>query len=96
MSKFEYEPGDLVASQCLLCKHRPRDLVGVCAAFPARIPEAIRVNAHDHRTHWIDPETGEPGDTGVAGEASITFEARPDVAVTALGRLAAHFARPRP
>ncbi len=28
---------------------------------------------------WIDPETGEPGDEGVALTGSITFVPRPDL-----------------
>jgi hypothetical protein len=94
--KFDVKPGDFVASQCILCKHRPDGLVGVCAAFPGRIPDTIRVNVHDHRTPWIDPESGEPGDQGIALAGSILFEPRPDAPREALERLARHFARPKP
>jgi hypothetical protein len=51
----------------------------VCAAFHGAVPLAIVQNAYDHRTQWIDPDTGEPGDTGVRGGASLLFEPRASV-----------------
>lgn len=65
-------------SQCSLCANRPRDVLFACAAFPGLIPEEIRLNHHDHRQPWIDPDTGEPGDGGIALAGSILFEPRDD------------------
>lgn len=95
MSKFEYGPGDLAPSQCLLCRRRPAGVVGVCEAFPGAVPEEIRLNLHDHRRPWIDPETGEPGDRGVALAGPILFAPRPDADPESLAALDRYFARPR-
>lgn len=87
---------DVAASQCMLCRHRPPNALAACAAFPGRIPDEIRFNDHDHRRPWIDPETGEPGDEGIALAGSILFEPRGDVAPAALARLYQDLERPRP
>lgn len=80
-----------VLSQCFYCDHlSARPDKAVCRAFPAGIPAEILANQFDHREPWIDPETGEPGDTGLAGERSITFEPRDDAAPEALAALYRH------
>jgi hypothetical protein len=78
-----------VLSQCLLCSRLSPSSPGYCTAFPggSGIPAEIRENLHDHRRPWIDPETGEPGDTGLAGDESIKFLARADVGVSAVATL---------
>lgn len=86
---------DVVGSQCLLCTRRVPGVLGVCEAFPSEIPVEIGLNIHDHRRPWVDPETGEPGDLGVAGGGSLLFKPRPEVAPQAIANLAAFFARPR-
>lgn len=94
-AKFDVKPGDFIPSQCILCRHRPKNLVGACAAFPGRIPEAIRINAVDHSRPWLDPETGKPGDQGIALAGSILFEPADDVAPEALESLRGFFNRPK-
>jgi hypothetical protein len=76
-----------VASQCASCRHRSSGPIQACAAFPASIPDVFLSNAADHRKPWINPETGGPGDTGVSGDRSITFEPRDDVDPAYLQRL---------
>lgn len=88
MSKFSYEPGEAVLPQCTLCRHVAAG--GICSAFPAAIPPAILRNEADHRRPWADPQTGEPGDTGVAGVRSITFTPAPGVPPAALEALHRH------
>lgn len=84
-----------VGSQCMLCRRRVPGTLDVCEAFPGAIPEAIRLNLHDHREPWIDPDTGEPGDEGVPLAGSLLFEPRADAAPEALANLARYFSRPR-
>jgi hypothetical protein len=70
-----WRDGDPLPSQCLLCDHRDLGETGAfCRAFTSIIPLAIQLNRFDHRKPWIDPDTGQPGDTGVSGERSITFQ----------------------
>jgi hypothetical protein len=58
---------DVLLSQCMLCKRLDPDAPNaVCAAFPGQIPQEIMSNEVDHRKPWIDPETGLPGDQGIA------------------------------
>lgn len=85
--KFTWGPGDVALPQCGFCRHWADGSSGACAAFPGRIPDEIRLNAYDHRRPWIDPETGEPGDEGVALERSITFEPAEGVHPDALAAL---------
>jgi hypothetical protein len=85
---------DVTAPQCMLCKHRPPNVLFACAAFPGLIPEEIRRNDHDHRQPWIDPDTGQPGDEGIALAGSILFEPKDDAAPEALERLYADLRRP--
>lgn len=87
-------PDDIVVpSQCNLCRHRSTRTPYACAAFPGAIPSEIRLNRHDHRRPWLDPETGEPGDEGMPLVGSILFEPRDDAAPEALERLRAYFDR---
>lgn len=77
--KFVYQAGDLAPSQCVLCRRRTS--VATCSAYPGGIPDAIRMNARDHR----EPQ---PGDGGLG------FQPAEGVAPEALQRLADHFGRP--
>ncbi len=88
-------PWEGVGSQCLLCRRRAPGSLTACEAFPGAIPAEIRLNIHDHREPWIDPETGEPGDRGIPLRGSLLFAPRPDVAPEALANLYRYFARPR-
>lgn len=74
-------------SQCSLCAQREPEDLFACAAFPGLIPAEIRENRHDHRKPWIDPETGEPGDRGIALAGSILFEPHADADPEALSTL---------
>ena len=94
MSETRVSPGDMVPSQCLVCRRLSKRSPLVCAAFPGLIPAEIRLNAHDHRKPWIDPESGEPGDQGMPLAGSILFEPRADAAPEALAAVAAYFDRP--
>ncbi len=89
--KFNYQPGDLVITQCAFCRHLAAGSDNVCAAFPGQIPPEILANQHDHRRPWIDPETGEPGDKGVPLEHSILFDPRPGASRESLEALDRHF-----
>ncbi len=90
--KFEWSGDEMVLTQCAYCRHLAEDAsVLQCAAFPSSIPADISANRHDHRKPWIDPETGEPGDRGMALKGSILFEPRPDVPEGVLDRLAKSF-----
>jgi hypothetical protein len=84
-----------VAPQCMLCRRRPPDALDVCEAFPGAIPDEILENDHDHRRPWIDPETGGPGDEGMALAGSLLFEPRDDADPGALAALYQHLGRPR-
>ena len=65
---------DVLLSQCVYCHHLdPTSKAMDCRAFPAGIPQGILDNQFDHRKPWIDPATGQAGDTGVRGDKSITF-----------------------
>ncbi len=75
--KFAWAP-DTVLSQCLLCRYTSGH-VAICAAFPGSIPDEILMNQVDHRKPWLDPDTDEPGDEGIALAGSITFEPRDGV-----------------
>ncbi len=88
--KFTWGAG-IVWSQCAYCSRigERRD-VAACTAFPAGIPRAILSNLADHRVPWIDPATGRPGDTGVRGDESITFEPRDGVRAEVLDDLYRH------
>lgn len=85
--KFTWQPGEIVLAHCAYCKHMSKKGGNVCAAFPGRIPDAIRENEFDHRKSWIDPESGEPGDQGIALARSITFEPGPGTHPDALDSL---------
>lgn len=75
-------------SQCAYCRHLdPASPSPICAAFPGGVPAAILANHVDHRRPWIDPETGRPGDRGVALGRSVTFGPREGVTPEALGAL---------
>jgi hypothetical protein len=81
---------DVLLSQCLLCHHAADGPDAICAAFPGQIPADILGNDVDHRKPWIDSETGQPGDTGIALHGSITFAAREGVNPITLGILYQH------
>lgn len=88
--KFTWEPGDVVLPQCTACRHFGGGTAPYCVAFPGGIPWTILRNQEDHRKPWIEPETGEPGDMGVALERSITFEPREDVHPEVLAAILRH------
>lgn len=88
--KFTWGAGDVVVTQCTLCKHRGTLDPWQCAAFPAGIPDKIRTNNYDHRKPWIDPRTGEPGDEGIPLDGSITFEPADGVSEETLAALYRH------
>jgi hypothetical protein len=89
--KFSFDFAEIPAVQCWLCRHAGTlGDIPACAAFPAGIPRAIRDNLADHRRPYLDPATGEPDDTGVSGERSITFEPADGVNPAALRRLYEH------
>jgi hypothetical protein len=85
--KFAWGPGDVVLSQCAVCKHLGDGPVAYCAAFPGAIPVEILHNEVDHRKPWTAPETGQPGDMGIPLERSITFEPREGIHPAALAAL---------
>lgn len=45
--RFVWKMGDIEISQCIGCRHK--GLGNICDAFPAKIPDKILVNKHDHR-----------------------------------------------
>jgi hypothetical protein len=81
----------IVWSQCSYCSRKgERQDVATCTAFPGGIPQIFLSNRADHRVPWIDPATGEPGDTGARGTAtdpSILFDPRPGVSPDVLADL---------
>lgn len=84
--KFTHDLRAVAATQCVSCRHRPRDATfPVCAAFPGGIPEAILANRADHRRPYV--VDGEPQDTGITGERSITFAPRDGIDPAALATL---------
>lgn len=67
--------GELILSQCQLCKHRIRPgWIPVCEAFPSAIPQEVLDNAVDHRKP-------------IDGDDGIRFAPRPDVPAAALASL---------
>ncbi len=86
--KFVETGEGMIVSQCAYCRHLAETPgIAACAAFPDHIPQQILSNMADHRKVWIDPATGSPGDTGVRGDRSVTFDPRPDVPAAVLDRL---------
>ena len=88
--KFVYGPGDLVVSQCRLCRHQPgsqRYPVEACPSFPGGIPADVLQNRVDHRLPYPD------------GDEGTVFEPRSGTHPAVLRALAHHFAmrgRPSP
>lgn len=89
--KFSLSAADAILSQCVYCEHWTRGSTA-CKAFLSVIPAEILANQHDHREPWLDPSTGEPGDTGFDDAGSILFKPKPDVPPAALARLHAFIA----
>lgn len=61
--------------QCFNCRHYDTDATAgemKCSAFPDGdgIPQPIRLNLHDHRHPYMDPETGQEADRGIRYEAA--------------------------
>lgn len=80
--KFTAQPGDLVASQCVYCRHlSPGTFTPGCKAFPGGIPDDVLTNSTDHR-HPID------------GDDGIRFEPRGDVTPDQLFALYAALSNP--
>jgi hypothetical protein len=95
--KFSWDPGDVVVSQCAVCRRLAPGPAAVCSAFPGAIPAEILSNDVDHRKPYLDPSTGQPGDMGVPLTGSITFLPRADVDTRVLATLYRHLDRlPRP
>jgi hypothetical protein len=44
---FVWQPGDLILSQCVSCRHKHAG-GATCDAFPQGVPDAILRNQHDH------------------------------------------------
>lgn len=85
--KYTWGKG-IVWSQCVYCSRMGESMkVSCCTAFPGRIPQVILSNEADHRKVWIDPATGQPGDTGVRGDESLLFDPKPGVDPDVLDRL---------
>ena len=67
--RFTMQPGGVILSQCLYCRHYAGGTFGaVCAAFPNQIPQDVLDNQVDHRRPYPDGQ-----------EADVLFEPRADV-----------------
>jgi hypothetical protein len=97
--KFYWKPGDLVYSQCALCKHLEREhrftTTLACTAFPSAVPPEISTNQFDHRKPWMDKRTGLPGDMEFDLKSSILFEPAEHVDPLDLEALDRHFNPPQ-
>jgi hypothetical protein len=70
--KFGIDAGDLVVSQCQLCRHRARPAsFPVCKAFPGAIPQELLDNEADHRRPF-------------EGDDGVRFEPRDGASTAAL------------
>jgi hypothetical protein len=66
-------PGEIVPSQCAVCRHRVRGFAA-CKAFPSQIPGEIEGNQVDHRR---------PFD----GDQGVRFEPKPGLTAADLAPL---------
>ncbi len=89
MERFTWNFAEVMLSQCAYCSRlSPTSKDAICQAFAGGIiPENILMNQHDHRTPWLDPTTGQAGDTGVHGDESLLFTPKPSVPRAVLDRL---------
>ena len=82
--KFVYRPGDVVVSQCRLCRHAATGRgfhpeAELCRAFPGGIPPEIFANELDHRLPHPD-------------DGGVRFKPRPGLHPAVVRAVAHHFA----
>jgi len=87
-ARYTWDFSEVIISQCAYCVRLSTTAEYASGeAFHGTIPEPVLMNRHDHRTPWIDPATGQRGDTGARGDHSLLFEPKPTVPRVVLDRL---------